>query len=59
MQYEYVRIDLMRLISYGTQANWLHSAADCEYREDYQCFFILKGSKTYTMAVLKYGDIFD
>ena len=56
--YEYVRLDLVFLLPFGIKANWLHSAPDCEYREDYQCFFILKGSKTHTMAALKYGDVF-
>jgi hypothetical protein len=59
MKYEYVRIDLMRLIEFGAEVNWLHTASDSEYREDYQCFFILKGSKTHTKAALLYGDVFD
>lgn len=59
MKYEYVRIDLMRLIEYGAEANWLHTAPNSEYREDYQCFFVLKNSATHTMAALKYGDVFD
>lgn len=58
-RYEYIRIDLMSLLAYGIKVNWLHQADDCEYREDYQCFFILKGSRTHTMAALKYGDIFE
>lgn len=59
MKYEYVRIDLFRLMPYGVEANWLHKQPDCEFREDYQCFFILKGSPTHTMAALKFGDIFE
>jgi hypothetical protein len=57
-KYEYVRLDLIFLLSFGTEANWLFHQPDCEYREDHQCFFILKGSKTHTMAALKYGDVF-
>jgi hypothetical protein len=59
MKYEYLRIDLLRLLPYGLDADWLHQQPDVEYREDYQCFFILKGSKTHTLAALKYGDIFE
>jgi hypothetical protein len=59
MTYEYARLDLMRVIAHGIELNWLHSAPDCEYREDYQCFFILRGSRTYTLAILRYGDCFD
>ena len=58
-KYEYIRLDLFHLMSYGIEANWLHQQPDCEYREDYQCFFILKGSRTHMLAALKYGDIFD
>jgi hypothetical protein len=59
MKLTYARLDLMRVIQHGVELNWLHSAADCEYREDYLCFFILRGSKTYTRVALMYGDIFD
>lgn len=67
MKYEYVRIDVIRLVNicngitndYWTETNWLHSQPNCEFRSDYQCFFILKDSTTHTMAALKYGDIFD
>jgi hypothetical protein len=59
MKLEYVRIDLMHLLPFGTDADWLHTATNSEYREDYQCFFILKGSPTHTLAALKYGDVFD
>lgn len=59
MKLEYVRIDLIHLLAFGSDADWLHHAGDSEYREDYQCFFILKGSPTHTLAALKYGDVFD
>ena len=59
MNYEYVRVDLFRLLSYGIEANWLHNQPDCEWREDYQCWFILKGSKTHTIAALKFDNIFN
>ena len=59
MKYEYVRVDMIRLLAYGALANWFHNQPDCEYREDYQSFFILKGSLTHTAAAMKFGDIFD
>ena len=59
MKYEYVRIDLLSLLQYGTDVNWFYKQNDCEWRDDYQCFFILKGSPTHTMAALKFGNIFD
>jgi hypothetical protein len=59
MNYEYLRIDLFSLLQYGAEVNWLHTAQDSEWREDYQCFFILKGSRTHMLAALKYGDIFE
>lgn len=59
MKYEYMRIDLLKLIPYGMDIKWMYSAPDCEYREDYCCFFVLKGSKTHTLVSLKYGDVFE
>ena len=59
MNYEYVRIDSFNLLLKGISIKWLRQQPDCEWREDYQCFFILKGSKTHTLAALKYGDIFE
>jgi hypothetical protein len=56
---EYVRIDSFTLLLKGISAKWLGQQPDCEWREDHQCFFILKGSKTHTLAALKYGDIFE
>lgn len=58
MKYEYLKVDLLRLLQYGDEINWLHHASNCEYREDYCCFFILKGSPTHTKVALLYGDIF-
>jgi hypothetical protein len=59
MKYEYARVDLIKLIPYGIDIKWMYSANDSEYREDYCCFFVLKGSRTYTLVSLKYGDVFD
>lgn len=59
MKYEYVRIDLFSLLQYGTDVDWFHKQSDCEWRDDYQCFFILKGSQTHTLAALRYGDVFE
>jgi len=59
MNLEYARIDLMSLLMREIDPTWFHLQNDCEYRDDYQCFFILKGSKTHTMINLKHGDIFD
>lgn len=58
MKYQYARIDLMELLPHGMDIKWMYTAPDCEYREDYQCFFVLKGSKTHTMIAVKYGDVF-
>jgi hypothetical protein len=57
--YEYVRLDVWHLISDNHDTEWLKQQPDCEWREDYQCFFILKGSKTHTLAALKYGGVFE
>lgn len=67
MNLEYLRIDLISLvnIAHGEARalmdviNWFHSLGDVEYRNDYQCFFVLKGSPAHTMIALKYGDVFD
>lgn len=48
----------MNLLQFGTDINWLHTASDSEWREDYLCFFVLKGSKTHTKVALMYGDVF-
>ena len=58
-KYEYVRVDVFKLFIIEKDPSWFHQQKDCEYREDYQCWFILKGSPTHTLAALKYGDIFD
>jgi hypothetical protein len=59
IKHQYVRVDTFNLLLKGISAQWLHDQKHCEWREDYQCFFILKGSLTHTLAALKYGDIFD
>jgi hypothetical protein len=56
--YEYLRIDMMEIINKNIEFDWLHQAPDSEWRDDYQCFFIRKGSQTHTLIALKYGDIF-
>jgi hypothetical protein len=58
-KHQYVRIDTFNLLVRGISVQWLHLQPDCEWREDHQCFFILKGSKTHILAALKYGDIFE
>lgn len=63
MSYEYIRIDMMRVVLTNIDLDnslalkYLHSATDCEYREDYQCFFVLKGSHTHSWIALKYPDL--
>jgi hypothetical protein len=63
MKLEYIRIDLMQLlIDHLGQAStsafdYLRTAPDCEYREDYQCFFVLVGSQTYSWIALKYPEL--
>ena len=59
MPLKYARIDMMRIIDLGVELDWLHHADDSEWRDDYQCFFILIGSKTYTYLVMKYDNLFD
>ena len=67
MKYEYLRVDVLSIVnvshSTGTELfdnlNWFQTQPDVEWRPDYQCFYILKGSHTHTLAALKYGDIFD
>ncbi len=62
MKLEYMRIDDFRLLSLKFSANewtWLYNLPDVEYRNDYCCFFVLKGSRSHTQIVMKYGDIFD
>lgn len=58
-QYRYARIDMMRLIDLNVLLDWLHTADDCEWREDYQCFFVRIGSPTYTWLSLQYRQIFE
>ena len=70
MKLEYARIDLLNVINastfglvtgtdtYQNNTKWLKGLPDVEYREDYQCFFVLKGSPSHTAIALKLGDIF-
>lgn len=59
MKLEYLRIDMLRLIEMNVLLTWLHQAPDCEWRPDYECFFILKGSKTHSWLALQYENIFE
>lgn len=70
---EYMRIDVLSIIevsqfgltsldrshTYESNLQWLQSLADVEYRDDYQCFFVLKGSSSHTAIAMKLGDVFD
>lgn len=59
---EYLRIDDLRLIEHGVNAKtwvWLNQLPDVEYRNDYACHFILKGSPSHTAIVMKLGDVFE
>jgi len=70
---EYARIDVLSIIevsqfgmtsldrphTYDSNLQWLQRLADVEYREDYQCFFVLKGSPSHTAIAIKLGDVFD
>ena len=72
MTYEYARIDVLSIISqsrfgmtsldrphtYEDNLQWIKGLPDVEYRHDYQCFFVLKGSPSHTAIVMKLGDVF-
>lgn len=72
MKLEYKRIDVLKVIdvsssnlteyrphTYQSNLDWLKSLSDVEYREDYQCFFVLKGSSSHTAIAMKLGDVFE
>ena len=62
MKYEYMKIEDFRLLSLGITADdwtWLYNQPDVEYRHDYCCFFVLKGSPTHTAITIKLGDVFE
>ena len=72
MKLEYKRIDVLKVIDltssnlteynperYQSNLDWLKSLSDVEYREDYQCFFVLKGSSSHTAIAMKLGDVFE
>lgn len=65
MKYEYIRIDMLKVVLSNIEhdtdhaSEYLKSADDCEYRDDYQCWFILKGSKTHTWIAMNYGELLD
>ena len=60
---EYIRIDYLKVILANIELDntrpldYLKSADDCEWREDYQCWFVLKGSKTHSWIAMNYGEI--
>lgn len=72
MKLEYMRIDVLNIIeisqfdltsldrphTYDDNLAWLQALPDVEYRDDYQCFFVLKGSPSHTAIALKFGDVF-
>jgi hypothetical protein len=73
MKCEYLRVDVLRIlelshfglinsnnsIRYDSNLQWLQSLPNVEYRQDYECFFVLKGSPSHTAIAMKLGDIFD
>lgn len=73
MKHEYLRIDMLTLINisqfgmtsldrphtYDSNLQWLKALPDVEYRHDYQCFFVRKGSSSHTAIAVKLGDVFD
>ena len=65
MNYEYIRIDMMKVMLSNIDHDpkgaleYLEQAPDVEWRHDYQCFFILRNSKTHLWLALIYGELFD
>lgn len=72
MKLEYMRIDVLSIINisrfgmasggphtYDSNLQWLKNLPDVEYRDDYQCFFVLKASPSHTAIAVKLGDVFD
>jgi hypothetical protein len=72
MKSEYLRIDMLTIIglsrfglvsggvhTYDDNLDWLKALPQVEYRHDYQCFFVEKGSPSHTAIAMKFGDIFD
>jgi hypothetical protein len=65
MKYEYVRIDMIKVIMTNIEQDdsnaldFLKTASDCEYREDYQCFFVRRATPTYTWLAVKYPELID
>lgn len=63
MNYEYHRIDMMRVVIINIEEdsndpiNYLRTAKDSEYREDYQCFFVRKGTPTANWIALKWPEL--
>ena len=62
---EYIRIDMLKVVLSNIEhdtdnaSNYLRSADDCEYREDYQCWFVLRGSLTHSWIAIKYGELLE
>lgn len=62
MKYEYLRIDDFTLLNKGVDSNtwsWLNQLPDVEYRNDYCCHFVLRGSSSHTAIAMKLGDVFE
>lgn len=45
--------------TYDSNLQWLKNLPEVEYRDDYQCFFVQKGTASHTAIAMKFGDIFD
>jgi hypothetical protein len=65
MKLDYIRIDMLKVVLSNieheseTPLDYLKSAADAEYREDHQCWFVLRGSPTHSWIAIKYGELLD
>jgi len=65
MNPDYVRIDMVKLLLSNIEHDpkgaleYLETASDVEWRHDYQCFFIRKGTLTHSWLALKHGELFD
>lgn len=57
MKYTYLRIDDLVLMELPRIRDWLQDQPDAEYREDYQCWFVLVGSQTHTWLAIRYPEV--
>ena len=60
MKYEYIKISKLRLLLLEMEFDYevLSNLPDVEYRQDYQCYFLLKGSKTHTWLAMRHPELF-